>query len=179
MPGNINTAATAFSPTSNITYTLIGVGANGCLGQTTKAISIVAQTSITAQVSPTAVCAGSSVTLSGNNICSGTYSITSGAFSPIATGSSSIVTLPDDALSGALNIGFPFNFYCNTYSQFYISSNGFITFSVNSGHGCCAGQLIPNTGAPNNLISAAWTDLDPGVGAQLHMQLLGPLLLDR
>ena len=173
LPGNINTAATAFSPTSNITYTLIGVGANGCLGQTTKAISIVAQTSITAQVSPTAVCAGSSVTLSGNNICSGTYSITSGPFSPIATGSSSIVALPDDALSGALNIGFPFNFYCNTYTQFYISSNGFITFSVNSGNGCCAGQLIPNAGAPNNLISAAWTDLDPGVGGSITYATIG------
>ena len=173
LPGNINTAATAFSPTSNITYTLIGVGANGCLGQTTKAISIVAQTSITAQVSPTAVCAGSSVTLSGNNICSGTYSITSGAFSPIATGSSSIVTLPDDALTGALNIGFPFNFYCNTYSQFYISSNGFITFSVNSGNGCCAGQLIPNAAAPNNLISAAWTDLDPSVGGSITYATIG------
>ena len=173
LPGNINTAATAFSPTSNITYTLIGVGANGCLGQTTKAISIVPQTSITAQVSPTAVCAGSSVTLSGNNICSGTYSITSGAFSPIATGSSSIVALSDDALSGALNIGFPFNFYCNTYTQFYISSNGFITFSVNSGNGCCTGQLIPNVNLPNNLISAAWTDLDPGVGGSITYATIG------
>ena len=83
------------------------------------------------------------------------------------------VTLPDDALTGALNIGFPFNFYCNTYTQFYISSNGFITFSVNSGNGCCSGQLIPNAGAPNNLISAAWTDLDPGVGGSITYATIG------
>ncbi|MEY3443917.1 MAG: hypothetical protein RLZZ519_2198, partial [Bacteroidota bacterium] len=53
------------------------------------------------------------------------------------------VGLTDDAITGALPIGFNFNFYGNVYSQFVISSNGFISFNTASGNGCCSGQLLP------------------------------------
>jgi gliding motility-associated-like protein len=67
----------------------------------------------------------------------------------------------DDVLSGALPIGFNFTFFGNTYNQFYISSNGFITFNPTAGNGCCSGQNLPTAGQPNNLIALVWDDLNP------------------
>lgn len=90
-----------------------------------------------------------------------------GTFAPVdISASATNVSLGDDSVSGALPIGFDFNFYGNDFSNFFISSNGFITFSSGSGNGCCSGQNIPNTSTPNNLIAFAWEDLDPGNGGQ-------------
>jgi gliding motility-associated-like protein len=84
----------------------------------------------------------------------------------LISGSGTAVALSDDQLSAALPIGFNFNFFCQSKSQFKISSNGFITFDVASTNsGCCTGQLLPNGFAPNDLIAAAWEDLDPNLGS--------------
>ena len=69
------------------------------------------------------------------------------------------ITLGPDELSVPLNIGFNFNFFGNTYSQFYISSNGFISFS-NGGSGSNI-QTLPDNTSPNNLIAIAWANVDP------------------
>ena len=74
------------------------------------------------------------------------------------------VSLGDDQVSGALPIGFSFDFFCQSYSNFYISSNGFITFSAGQPTGCCSGQFLPNGATPNNLVAGYWEDLDPGNG---------------
>ena len=70
------------------------------------------------------------------------------------------VRLFDDQVSGALPIGFVFDFYGNTFSNFYISSNGFITFSPTNNSGCCSGQTLP-TSSFNNIIAVVWDDLFP------------------
>ena len=70
------------------------------------------------------------------------------------------VPLSANQLSTALPIGFNFPFFGNTYSQFYISSNGFITFSAGSGSGPVA-QTIPNASNPNNLIAMCWGAVNP------------------
>lgn len=70
----------------------------------------------------------------------------------------------DDNGSAALPIGFDFTFYGNTYSQFYITSNGMITFSdyrytVDWGNWpYYVNTAIPNTNSPNNYIAAFWDD---------------------
>lgn len=87
------------------------------------------------------------------------YTVTPTGFGMTNHGGTSI-SLANNQLSGALSIGFPFCFYGTTYSNFYISSNGFISFSSN-GPGCCAGQGIPNTANPDNLIALAWENLNP------------------
>jgi hypothetical protein len=90
------------------------------------------------------------------------------------TGSGTSIRLGDDQVSTALPIGFNFNFYCNNYSNFYISSNGFITFDGAAGSGCCGGQVLPNTFTPNNLIALAWDDLyPPGAGASIDYYTTG------
>ena len=64
----------------------------------------------------------------------------------------------DDSLK--LNLPFAFPFYGNTYTQLWVSSNGFITFEQ-SGTTAYYNQCLPNAGAPNNGIFAFWDDLDP------------------
>lgn len=71
------------------------------------------------------------------------------------------VSLSDDDVSNKIPIGFDFNFFGLPYSEFRISSNGFISFNDIVDSGCCSGQIIPNSSTPNNLISFAWTDLVP------------------
>ncbi|GAA4274341.1 immunoglobulin-like domain-containing protein [Aquimarina gracilis] len=83
------------------------------------------------------------------------------------------VTLDDDDVSNALPIGFEFGFYGNLYTEFYISSNGFITFSDEGDDGCCDGQNLPNTSTPNNLIAYDWTDINPEEGGTIRYTTIG------
>lgn len=86
---------------------------------------------------------------------------TSGTFNPDTTQVGTPVTLSDDQASGFLPIGFDFVFFDNTYSQFQIVSNGFITFANSTASGCCSGQNIPNVNTPNDVVALAWDDLYP------------------
>ena len=70
------------------------------------------------------------------------------------------VYLLDDEVSSALPIGFDFEFFGITYTEFYMSSNGFITFDSDSDDGCCVDRYIPNSYDPNNIIALAWDDLN-------------------
>jgi type IV pilus assembly protein PilY1 len=64
----------------------------------------------------------------------------------------------DDALSSAQSLPFYFTLYGNTYSQVYISTNGWLSFS--SPGGSAPNNLdLPNAGAPANLIAPWWDDL--------------------
>lgn len=78
------------------------------------------------------------------------------------TGGSSL-TGCDDCVQGPYNIGFTFNYFGNNYTQFYVSSNGWIGFSAGQTNGYTA-QFLPNGGAPKNAILADWEDLLPNTG---------------
>ena len=84
------------------------------------------------------------------------------------------VSLGDDQVSGACPIGFTFTFYCNAYTNFYISSNGFISFNPAVSQGCCSGAFIPAPGnAVNNMIAFDWNDLYPPGGGTIRYQTIG------
>jgi hypothetical protein len=101
-----------------------------------------------------------------------TYSVSTGTFAPgVTTGST--VSLSDDQVSSALPIGFTFSFFCTGYTNFYISSNGFITFSANQPNACCAGGSIPSTATPDNFIAYAWTDLHPPSNGSITYTTIG------
>ena len=72
-------------------------------------------------------------------------------------------------VSGPIPIGFPFDFYGATYSQAFISSNGFLSFLAGQTE-CCGGPL-PNRAAPNGLIAGAWEALFPGPGSVVYQTL--------
>jgi len=84
MPGSITGNPIAPSPTGNITYTLIGLGSNGCVGQTVRSITV--NPSPTVTVNNATICAGNSANLIANG--ASTYSWNTGA------GTSSISVSP-------------------------------------------------------------------------------------
>ncbi|WP_025663033.1 T9SS type A sorting domain-containing protein [Aquimarina megaterium] len=83
------------------------------------------------------------------------------------------VTLDDDEVSEALPIGFEFGFYGNLYTEFYISSNGFITFSDEGEDGCCGWNPLPDASTPSNLIAFDMTDLNPTEGGTIRYTTIG------
>jgi gliding motility-associated-like protein len=77
-----------------------------------------------------------------------------------------ITGLTDDVFSGVQTIGFPFTFYGVSYSQFVVSSNGYISFNIAQASGGSPWSIsaaIPSTADPMNTIMAAWCDLNPSM----------------
>ena len=102
------------------------------------------------------------------------YTVASIPFAPILGGAPlTILTTGNDVYSTAMPIGFTFNFYCLNFTQFYVSTNGFVGFTGGAGSGCCTGQLLPNTTTPNNLISCGWNDFTLTGGATIQYFLTG------
>ena len=99
----------------------------------------------------------------------GAYAIT---FAPESTAGTA-VTLGDDTTSGLLPIGFTFRYFGTTYTQFNISSNGFIGFTAGMSQGCCSGSAIPTADGLDGFISAVWTDLDPRIGGTITYETRG------
>jgi hypothetical protein len=77
-----------------------------------------------------------------------------------ATGTDVVSQLDDDNYVGPLEIGFEFSYYGNTYTQFYIGSNGIIGFSESNMQDRNE-DPIPSSYTPNNIIAWMWNDLDP------------------
>ena len=81
-------------------------------------------------------------------------------------------SLGDDEVM-SLPIGFSFDFYGMTYTDFWVSSNGFMS-DADWGSGCCTGQPLPDPTTPNGVVAGWWEDLDPGeVGAALYYETQG------
>lgn len=91
------------------------------------------------------------------------YEITEPTYSNFNYTGGSSLTGCDDCVQGPYNIGFTFNYFGNNYTQFYVSSNGWIGFSAGQTNGYTA-QFLPNGGAPKNAILADWEDLLPNTG---------------
>ena len=71
----------------------------------------------------------------------------------------------DDEVLGPFNIGFPFSFYNQVYHQFWISSNGFISF-IEPGNGYNSNE-IPNLSGPFAGVFAAWEDWNPNANGEV------------
>ncbi len=89
------------------------------------------------------------------------------------SGVMNVLTLANDELSAAVPLDFSFDFYGTNYTEVFVSSNGFITFSNDGNNGCCNGGLLPDAATPNNLIAFAWNDLDPSLGGTIAYTTIG------
>lgn len=89
------------------------------------------------------------------------HSISSVTYNPLGTTGTS-VTLSDDSNVGPFPIGFSFEFYGQSFTQFRICTNGFITFGDPSGR--YSPGSFPEAASPNGVIAAYWTDLFPSSG---------------
>lgn len=76
------------------------------------------------------------------------------------TGTDLIGSISDDQTVGPFELGFTLNFFGVDYTNFYINSNGFITFGATSGQTNYP-YPIPSLNTPNNLIAGFWKNLDP------------------
>jgi len=98
--------------------------------------------------------------------------------SPIAysnqTNTGTQLFMTDDSQQGPFNIGFTFCFFGQTYTQFYVGSNGWISFSPGQPTTFTT-QTIPtaNPLVPRNCIMGPWQDWHPGIGGQIRYQTSG------
>ncbi len=86
------------------------------------------------------------------------------------TGTDLIGSISDEQTVGPFGLGFTFNFFGVDYTDFYINSNGFITFGATSGQTNFPFS-IPSSKTPNNLIAGFWKDLDPTNTSVLNKHL--------
>ncbi|MBL0328955.1 MAG: gliding motility-associated C-terminal domain-containing protein [Bacteroidetes bacterium] len=103
------------------------------------------------------------------------YAVSSIGYAPGPYTGGTFVTLTDDSQSGILPIGFTFCFFGNSYTNFYIGSNGWIAFAPTSTTFTSA--PIPSVAAtvPKNCIMGPWQDWHPGIagGPYINYQTLG------
>jgi len=103
------------------------------------------------------------------------YSVASIPWAPEPIGGT-IINLSDDAVSGVQPIGFTFCFLGQSYSQFYIGSNGWISFSAGQPN-TYTSATVPSTIAsvPKNCIMGPWQDWHPGIapGNYIKYQTIG------
>ena len=79
----------------------------------------------------------------------------------------------DEEISSAIPIGFDFEFFGNTYTEFYFSDNGLITFDGIIGPDYYYAQYLPDETPPNNLIAATWEDLNPSYYGFMTYETIG------
>ena len=77
----------------------------------------------------------------------------------------------DDQFWGPLPIGFDFVFFGNTYSQFYVSTNGLVTFGT--GYSQFTNFDIPHQNGVDNYIAPFWDDLNMDASGDLMYQTIG------
>jgi gliding motility-associated-like protein len=104
------------------------------------------------------------------------YSVTNIPFAPQPTVGATSVVIGDDQVLGPFPIGFTFCFFGNSYTQFYLCSNGWIGFTAGQTANFVV-NAIPNAGpsTPKNCIMGPWTDWNPSLagGPFLCYQTLG------
>ena len=137
---------------------------------------------------PVLVCQDATVTLDGGGNASITWpdvvanSIPAGytygtiPFAPeTLTGAATSVSLNDDNGTAAIPLGFNFDFYNTSYSNFYIASNGFVSFTGDgmTNSNSWTPTAIPNAAVPNGMIAVVWDDLSPNIGGTISYEMFG------
>jgi hypothetical protein len=73
----------------------------------------------------------------------------------------------DDGYTNVIAIGFDFKYYGTTYSNFYLSTNGFLSLSALTSS-YYSNAAIPDGETPNNIIAPFWDDLDGRTQGTVH-----------
>jgi Domain of unknown function (DUF5060) len=73
----------------------------------------------------------------------------------------------DEGIAGPVNIGFAFPFFTNSFTQLYVSPNGFVAFSPFSGD-TSVNTVLPGNSAPSNAIAFFWDDLDLNTSGHVY-----------
>jgi Secretion system C-terminal sorting domain/Ig-like domain CHU_C associated len=116
---------------------------------------------------------GNSTNLSAVPIYNVSFTVSSAACPGLPTGGTNAFPATcDDCITGQVPIGFPFNFFGNTYTTAVIQSNGIVGFGAFTFTGFSS-FAIPSGGNPNNYIAGLYTDIDIRYGGTINYQTLG------
>ena len=145
------------SPLADQMYTVEVWSAGGCNKLDTVMVFVGPPQPFVDATEDTTICAGETVPLNASAISAGGV---------ITCDFPTSLSLGDDQLSSAITLPFSFDFFGNTFTDVFISSNGFLTFDSGSGSDLGNSALPTNTtfGA-RDFVALAWDDLDPGGGA--------------
>ncbi len=94
----------------------------------------------------------------------------SGTFGPYLLSSPTQI-FPANNSYADIPVGFAFKFYGNDYTSARVFDNAFLRLT-NDTDGNPSAQLLPDASNPNNVIAAAWSDLDPTTGI-IQYQTIG------
>jgi gliding motility-associated-like protein len=141
-----NAASIVVTPTSTASYTLNGNGPTGCFGTTTISITVVNTPTVTAVSSSSAICAGTSATLTANG--ASTYSWSTGATT------STIVVSPASNTTYSVNgmVGAGCN--SNATASIVVNANPTPSISVSQAS-VCTGQT--STLTASGAITYTWS----------------------
>ncbi len=93
------------------------------------------------------------------------------------TGTDITSGLTDDNSIGPYPIGFGFPYYDQVYTEFYVSSNGFIGFGPSTNYSEYNNTSMPDPSDPNNIVAWCWDDLNildaDNPGGQVLYQVVG------
>ncbi len=164
--------------TEDVTYTL-NVNDGTCEGDTFTDLTIDASVLISAG-NDTSFCGADTLQLNAQVLypaipaCVETYAATSISYAAIApTGATATGPTSDDAATNAIALPFPFTFYCQPVTQFYISANGFISFLPINVSGFTPYQIPDAANEPNSIVALCWEDLNPGNGGNIDYYTTG------
>lgn len=129
----------------------------------------------------TTICQGNCVNLTASVVPvnqTTSYSVSSIPYVPFSFSSgTSIIANQDDIYSSVLNLGFPFCFYGNNFTQGVVGSNGQLTFSLGvatQSNGWSISTPIPSLAdMPGNTICAAFRDIDPTSSGNIYYASYG------
>lgn len=109
------------------------------------------------------------------------YTISTAAYNPdpynqgtLVTQSQIITGTFDDGATGAKPIGFSFCYFGNTYTNFYIGTNNWISFSPGQNITYVTTSIPNSSGAaPRNSILGPWQDINPSTGGTIRYAVYG------
>lgn len=103
------------------------------------------------------------------------YNLSEADFSPETIDLNAInIPLLDDDVAGPFSIGFEFEFFGFEYSEFYVGSNGWLSFSQGQPSSYVPVEIpSSNPGVPKNCIMGPWEDWNPSAGGTVSYKLVG------
>ncbi len=168
-------ASVIASPTANTTYVATVTSDSGCV--ILDSVEVIVQgvaTAVEIVPSDPRVCQGDSVSLAAVPITPNfPYTLAPINYSPYpTTGGTVIGGFTDDNVQGPLNIGFNFPYFGSTYTQIWLSSNGWFTFTATA-NSSLGNTSMPSPNVPNNFIAWAWDDLNWNNGGTFSFYIGG------
>ncbi|WP_298305850.1 GEVED domain-containing protein, partial [Flavobacterium sp.] len=155
-------------PASNTTYTVTGTTIEGCTNTTTVMVTTSTAITSAATADKLTICPNDVVQLNAAGVQAFTtspvtgyaFAATTGTYTQVSSGATQLTSVQADfAISATQNIGFTFNYGGVNYTQFKMSSDGYISLNpsaTNTG----TNNLSTANAALRPIIAPLWDDLD-------------------